>query len=603
MVRATLFLLSFFSLAFCQDPFDPFDSSADEETSIEDKTADELVLDAITLLQDERLLDARSRLIQAIKKDPKNIRAHSFLGHYYMTYVGHFRLAERYIEKAFSLFYEQYGNPPYYDSLTEATHMHLYNLKSQSKLNLDLYKEALDVLDEFARQGYMASWYPASRAWILMKLGNIQDAIRVARAGVISGAEPSRTLNMLGILLSMNQQPKESISIFEAAIDLEESLGKLGNPATPLNNMGEVYEEIFDDKSAEISYLRALSKQDACEHILPALNLALLYIDQLNLIGAKKAIDNFESCIAQYPLRNGEEHRAFVHLARGRIALYAGEIDQAINHFESALQKKQWFGKIGTSIEDLQVGVMQSLAQALLVKNNIVITTNISFFERVREIWAGIKRRIRAFWLKREAKQILIERLKDFEDLKIRNTDSMLEYPTLGGILSSIPRSFIIPRIEEQKKSDLRPHAQVFYSLYEAQIRNDSSLALDLLSKLRPKYDELLRTEALNLLSDKSIEYKHLLFNRSPVVFRNHGHRLEVKLSPSERWTRKLISRTPFIESRDSPFTLVFVRSKNGIEISFLSSNPTTHNSRASGKDEEAVMDSLVRSIFVEVIK
>ncbi len=601
-MKKVILILLFTIHGFCQDPFDPFDLSFDENIPVEDKTADELLLDAITLLQDERPLDARSRLIQAIKKDPRNIRAHSLLGHYYMAYVGHFRLAERYVEKAFSLFYEQFGEPPYYDSFTESTHMHLYNLRSQSKLNLDLYQEALEVLDEFARHGYMAAWYPASRSWIMMKLGNIQDAIRVARAGVMSGAEPGRTLNMLGILLSMNQQPKESISIFEAAIDLEESLGRLGNPATPLNNMGEVYEEMFDDKNAEIAYTRALGKQDGCEHILPALNLALLYMDQLNLLGAKKAIDNFEACVAQFPLRNGEEHRAFVHLARGRVALYSGDVDGAIKHFEAALEKKQWFGKIGTSIEDLQAGVMQSLAQSLRAKNNIVKTTKLTILERASEIWANLKRSIRAYWLEREAKQILIETLRDFEDLKIRNTDSMLEYPTLGGLLSSIPRSFILPRLEKQKVLDQRAHAQAFYNLYEAKINEDEALTYEVLSKLRPKYDELLRTEALNILADNSEEYRQLLFNRSPAIFRNHGHRLPVKLIPNERWTRQLISRTPFKVSDDSLFSISFEKADDTLEISFVSSRPTTQNSRASGQDEEAVMRSLVDSIFKEQI-
>jgi Tfp pilus assembly protein PilF len=599
-----LFLILLLSgLSFAQDIFDPFDLGIDEETPIEDKTADELVLDALTLLQDERPLDARSRLIQAIKKDPKHIRAHSLLGHYYMAYVGHFRLAERYIEKAFSLFYEQNGKPPYFDSLTQSMHMNLYNLKSQSKLNLDQYQEALDVLDEFAGYGYMASWYPASRSWILMKLGNIQDAIRVARAGVMSGAEPGRTLNMLGILLSMNGQPTESISVFEAAIDLEESLGKLGNPATPLNNMGEVYEEMFDDKNAEISYSRALGKHDGCEHILPALNLAILMIDQLNLVGAKKAIDNFESCVAQYPLRNGEEHKALVHLARGRIDLYSGRIDEAIKHFEAALEKKQWFGKIGTSIEDLQVGVMQSLAQALRAKNNIVNTTRLSFFERRKETWESIKRLVRAYWLERQAKQILISQLRDFEDLKIRNTDSMLEYPTLGRLLSTIPDSFILPRLSKQKALDSRAHAQVFYDLYIAQVTKDKELAFSVLSRLRQKYDDLLRTEAMTLLASDSVDYQKLLFNRSPSIFRNNGFKLPVKLVPDERWTRNLIRRTPFIKAEDSTFSLVFKDSGEELEVNFISSKPTTQNARASGKDKDLVMNSLVQSIFSEEIK
>ena len=135
---------------------------------------------------------------------------------------------------------------------------------------------------------------------------------------------------MLGILLSMHGDRDESLKIFRQAIAYELSEGNLGQPATPLNNSGEVYKEIFSEDSAESSWLKATSMPDGCDHVLPSLNLSLLYFDELNLDGAKRAMDSFESCIAQYPLRNGEEHRALVSLARGRIALLSGNPDLAI---------------------------------------------------------------------------------------------------------------------------------------------------------------------------------------------------------------------------------------------------------------------------------
>ena len=80
------------------DPLDPFDIFNFEElgssTSDNDKTADELVRDAAgLLLSTERPLDARTKLLKAIQKDPKAYRAYYLLAGYYMVHVGHYRLA------------------------------------------------------------------------------------------------------------------------------------------------------------------------------------------------------------------------------------------------------------------------------------------------------------------------------------------------------------------------------------------------------------------------------------------------------------------------------------------------------------------------------
>src|SRR5690606_8601721 len=147
---------------------------------------------------------------------------------------------------------------------------------SQARLNLDDYEGAKEVLDEFSSYSYFAPWYPGSRSWVLMKLGDLEEAIRISKVGIMAGAEPGRTLNMLGILLSMTGERQGSLDVFKQAIRYELSLGQLGQPATPLNNSGEVYKEIFEEEEAERSWLRATSLPDGCEHVLRSLNLALM---------------------------------------------------------------------------------------------------------------------------------------------------------------------------------------------------------------------------------------------------------------------------------------------------------------------------------------
>lgn len=610
-MKKLLCILFFFfgltSVSYGYDPQDPFDLSLEEDVNQSDeaKSPEDLLTEASKLLMDERPLDARTKLLTVLKKDPKNVKAYTLLGGYYLSYVGHFRLALRYIEKAQSLFLEASGPPPYEDFLTRSQDAQLLNLLSQTKLNLDDYQGALSLLDEFQHRDYMAAWYPGSRAWVLMKLGKLPEAIKIARAGVLAGFEPGRSLNMLGILLSMNKEPKEAITMLESATEIEESLGGDGNPATPLNNMGEVFEEIFNEDAAERAYLRALSKKDGCDNVLPSLNLAFLYVDMLNLKSAKTTIDNFEGCIAQYPLRNGEEHRAFVHLARGRLDLLTGHIDDAIEHFNAALEKRQWFGKIGTDIEDLRVGALISLAQSLRARLNWISSSSQSVLSKIASIPESVKTWVKIFYTEREARRILIEDLKRFEDLRIRNTDAMLEYPTLGSFIGTYPRSVAQELLKRIKTDDSRQESKTYYSLYELHSENLSKGEFanhldNVLSHMRPGKDELLNFDALILksktLPEESVKIRAFLKLRAGL--RNAGVTLPVNLSGIDI----SLSGSPFVQSdkKNSPFNLLASKKDDVFTIEFISSNPIIPNAKASGLDMYETLSRLSDQVFSE---
>ncbi len=561
MLCRLLFLLGFWltasslavttCLAEEKDPYDPFDIEPQQEESLSDqeKTPQQLIAEANLLLQEDRPLDARTRLLLALKKDPKEYHAHMLLAAYYMVHVGHFRLALKYVKQAQELFEEKNGKPPYTDNLKKQEHAHLLYLLSQARLDLDNYQGALDTLDEYASYGYYDDWYPGSRAWILMKLGRVDDAIKIARLGIFSGAEPGRTMNILGILLSMTGERQASIEVFKQAISYEYSLGDIGQPATPLNNVGEVYKEIFTEPKAESSWLKATSLPDGCEHVLPALNLALLHVDDLNLQLAKRAMDNFDSCVAQFPLRNGEEHRALVDMMRGRLALYSGDTDKAVSFLMSALEHRQWFGKIGTSQEDLQAALYVSLAQALSQhERRLKFRLPLSVKERLEIVKTRITDSIMSWWYMRRARQIMIEDLSSLEDIYIRNTDSMIEYPTFGDMLQYIPTHLLEERIKLEAEKDNRKEAQNYYKLYLAQnllYHGDDSKALtiinELLPQLRPQFDSALRLKALllklSLIDPKAEAYPSVaqqVFAISRAALANNGFRLPViaKVAP-----------------------------------------------------------------------
>lgn len=622
-ISAVLGLYCLLSPTYCgseaTDPLDPFakvPQILDDDALDNEKTTEQLVAEAEFLLEDEKLLEARSKLIKVLKKDPGSYRAHMLLSGYYMVHVGHFRLAFKYAEQAQKLFLEKEGNPPYSDTIKKLTHSQLLYLLTQARLNLDDYEGSLRILDEFTSYSYTSGWYAGTRAWVLMKLGRVEEAIKVARIGVLAGADPGRTLNMLGILLSMHGEREESIQIFREAISYELSRGQQGQPATPLNNTGEVFKETFDEERAESSWLRATAMPDGCEHVLPSLNLSLLYIDQLNLSGAKKAIDSFESCIAQYPLRNGEEHRALVSLARGRIALHAGNINTALELLMDAHNNRQWFGKIGTNAEDLEAAIYSSLAQAYRAQYNYLNTVIDS------DIFAKITRYQRmAFslglnrWYLSKAQQVLTEKLSDFEDIYVRNTDSLLEYPTLGEIISGLSKYSLERRLKVEADKDNRRIASIYYEAFkaESELRNGStevglSMISDLLQRARPKFDSLLRVHLLSLQAEftagqassrRDIEDIYMLQHSAP---RFRGLPLPVQVKGGDSEIADYLVQSGF-EPDNSPQRLYSIDySTNGSDHIVVFTPPESLGGkvRLQGTSVKEVIGRLADNVFSE---
>lgn len=608
------------------DPLDPFsyrDQSTLFETDDPDehKSAEDLLREALLLQQDEHLLDSRTKLLKALQKDPRDFRIHIALSDYYTRHVGHFRLSLKYGKQAEKLFLERAGSPPYQpESRNDLYHADILMLLSQARLNLDDYQGALNTLDKYEQLGYASSRLPASKAWILMKVGRLDEAIKIARAGLMAGANPGHTLNILGILLSMTGERQASLDVFREALRYELALGSYGNPSTPLNNSGEVYKETFDESSAKKSWLRAMQLPDGCEHVLPSLNLALIYLDELNVLEAKKAIDNFESCFAQFPLRNGEEHKALVHLARGRIALHSGHIDLALDHLEKALQRQQWFGKIGTNLEDLQVAIYASLALTLRIKNNHLRTQyNDSLLQELITFKDRTANHIRALWLERKARQTLTVDLEALEDLYVRHTDSMIEYPSFGSLLATFPKKVVSARVKDFQRSDSRGVAAHYYNAYLAEIelkQGSRTTGLQNLEKLLPllrtPQDTQLRAHLLALrldtLSDTDsysyIKTAYDLLIINPAALRNAGGSLTVNYARIPDHVVELLHQTNLnLDNKQKlPLQVQYERSNNLHSLKLISELQSMGTITVKASSLEETINKFLATIFTKNI-
>jgi Tfp pilus assembly protein PilF len=609
---------------------DPSDNSEDNSQF----SASELTAQARDLLDRpggegmNRYIKARTKLLDAVDKDPNYYPAQLLLANYYVGYVNHFKLAYSYYQQASKLFFKQAGSPPYQDAQTINDHAELLSIAHQVYLNLDDYSKALSFLNDFEQAGYQADWVSSSKAWVLMKLGRVKEAIQITEATLANSLNQGRALNMLGILYSVDNQPDLALKIFNQAVRWEQLLGDYGHPATPLNNSGEVFRERFKDQQAEFNWLKAKQMQDGCEHVLPSLNLAILYLDQLKGDSAQNSMDTFEGCVAQFTENNDEEHASLVNLVRSRIALRRGQIELALKLILRCLEQQQWFGKIGTNQEDLQLAAYVTYLDILQAQNNqLYYKLPDGWLDRVKHNLFLVKNRVLWRWYARKVRFLALK-LNNFEDLKIRHTDSLLEYPKLGDILTTFPTSASLKRIKAEEREDSRSAAKIYYDLYRAELlitAGDTVATQQLLKQLTKRLRQLNRMEldagvwlrvlilkAKLLSREEGYEYPKLvteIFKLEPATIRNQGLSFPVKLvnsSPESTATPELkakLAEAGFTTDLESPavkFTLVYRYSQGRHILAFDSKVGVIPPTSIRNRDLSQGINALVEAIFVE---
>jgi hypothetical protein len=300
--------------------------------------------------------------------------------------------------------------------------------------------------------------------------------------------------------------------------------------------------------------------------------------------------------------------------------LHAGDVEGAIRNFEACTDGIQWFGKIGTNENDLRVGATISLAQALLRRSNhLRLRRPESWLE-----WLEMKRSIslsdlRAWWLMRRSRQTLIEELKDLEDLSIRNTDSLIEYPTFGEVLKGLPQDLFLARLNRMKEKDSRGPAHIFYDSYRAEALVDSwwtrSEGLELLGRTirgtRQNFDNLLFVHLtllkLRYLDPQSEEYRRSamqVFNLLPPALRNYGLRLPVQIAselPSEIISELQLG--PFLRSDSASCRIESASGKARYSVQFHCGSNSTTAKTAQGDTPAVLTNHLSDLVFTIQLK
>ena len=107
VIRLLVFMTLAVFITSSTHAFEPQELPSEDDSL---KPVEQLLQEALMLFTEEKPLEARTKLLTALKKDPKKAETHMWLGHYYNYHVGHYRLAIKYIKNAEKLLIEKNGS-------------------------------------------------------------------------------------------------------------------------------------------------------------------------------------------------------------------------------------------------------------------------------------------------------------------------------------------------------------------------------------------------------------------------------------------------------------------------------------------------------------
>ena len=195
----------------------------------------------------------------------------------------------------------------------------------------------------------------------------------------------------------------------------------------------------------------------------------------------------------------------------------------------------------------------------------------------------------------------------------------MLEYSTLGELLSGYSLSTLHKRIDQELEDDQRGAAKPYYYGYLAEAYLNSwnkARGRELLDRallaLRPKYDLGLKLHlgALKLaqLEEGSVAYKELasqIYSKAPAMLRNYGLSLPVNYSGLSSVVRSEISQSAFLLDNTSPLAYSIEQSQEGNEVilTFSAQKGLIRNVRVSGQHLPKAIDTLTDKVFSVQLK
>ncbi len=509
-------------------------------------------------------IDGRDRLVEILKKNPKNLDALILLMDYYSLIVADFDEVLKYVQRAKSVLKEV----EIIKRITYSSQIlwHEYNAWNQK----NQYDKALETLKKAEKDGLMPIWYNSSLSWVLFKLGKIDEAIQAAESALYYWGDFLNALNMLGILYGVKGETERAIETLKKAIGYGEAFKQ--NISAPVNNLGEIYEEIFLENLGIQMYNKVINDDPNCEYLLSYVNLSLLYLDFKDIGSASRVVKSYKNCIRRFPYRKNQAYLSLLNLVDSRIKYLEGDFFESRRLARWILDYEQQLGYVGTDPKDLKLAAIQSL----LLANEAIIGSlkyyNHNFNHKVKNLLLALRLKVEN-WLYRKEFLNIFKSLNYFEDLKIRNSDSFLFYPFLAFEVRYWPRKKASQLIQSFRRKDKRKIAKYYYDLMLFNLGEESIENLkNNLSDMRAYYDESLAIATLiSVLQEEKdpeerVKLSSLLYDKAPIVFPAFGLRMPVETNLPKGIVLKF-GFHPII-SKNLRFTLISEREKGLYKIS-----------------------------------
>jgi len=228
------------------------------------------------LITQGKPLEAREAAREWARTHPGSWFAHEILGYVYLNVDADLPKALHHLQRARELLEARYagwapGSPAGYYGAT-------LNLITSAQRQMGRPRDALATLRKL--DATFVGQHPGETAWLLMKLGRMDEARAKAREAIATGEEEAMSwgYNALAAIESESDRPEAAFEANRLGLELE--LRRARPDCALLRNSGLRYLELGDLEGAERHFLLATRHFSPTTQSEPWKDLALLYLEE-----------------------------------------------------------------------------------------------------------------------------------------------------------------------------------------------------------------------------------------------------------------------------------------------------------------------------------
>jgi hypothetical protein len=543
--------------------------------------------EAIDLVRNEKMLTARTKAEELLKKDPDSIVGHFVMGTALRDAEGALARALAHLKRARDLYEARYGDDGGEGRPWRVYADTLFGIAVTTELMED-FEGALKAMDDY--DAHFSPKMTASRVWPLMKLGRFDEARRTAQIAIDSGS-PFQKMRAMNGLCAVEGEEQHRRANYDACLAVYK-YAKQRAAESKETNPARMPQIVVYANNAHLGALAVL-KYDEAEQLAidgtksreetssnPWLRLARIYIDQGRAAEAVSATKALQAWRVQQPPSTREQFSSEDEGTVALLLLVAGEHEAARKLADRILARPDRRAMTSTKPEQ------SAGANALLRRSILRLGAELESERAASSGWkaaaghlAESARLAAAGW---PDAQRVVGSLLDEE--RLVNTmriyiDGGIEYvPTwlIGDLVSVLGPGVYLAAVEEARRRETEvPGFGAFYDAFEAEARlakGEEGAALLLAKKALdalPKAEVLLKARtaavaAQAALSEGDVPTALAMFERTmqadPGTLRRMGLRLPVRFATDgtelAESTAKLLRRSPRLREEPQGFVV-----------------------------------------------